>query len=385
LKWLSQYKRDKEQRMFRTTTTSMIATIYLLGSITITASAWAADEQQSELQLEPCKIELVDGRVIEGQLAVQFEMADHLIVYSPRLATVRSFLKDHVHALTVDGQRDELHPKRDLTDEDRKLLGQVAWPDEPPADGFKPAYTTEEWSKPERLLVWAKPGTSGRFEEPANWLVNGASANATEETEVWSGPSHDRSRGVTSLDKRTDLLAPTAPSDYRVRGRGRYVARHITVESGVSFSNGLEVSAGLPRVVILTDIGGDPDDQQSLVRLLVYSNELEIEGIACSPFSTSVENSMNFAKEIIDAYGHVRSNLALHASGYPSASALTSLVKPGQTGLKWTGRGGREDYWRFIGAGKDTEASELIYEILTDNDPRPVWFCAGSLEAHADA
>ena len=134
-------------------------------------------------------------------------------------------------------------------------------------------------------------------------------------------------------------------------------------------------ASGLPRVVILTDIGGDPDDQQSLVRLLVYSNELEIEGIACSPFSTSVENSVNFAREIIDAYGRVRSNLALHASGYPSASTLESLVKPGQTGLKWTGRGGHEDYRQFIGAGKDTEASELIYEILTDDDPRPVWFC----------
>ena len=131
-------------------------------------------------------------------------------------------------------------------------------------------------------------------------------------------------------------------------------------------------ASGLPRVVVLTDIGGDPDDQQSLVRLLVYSNELEIEGITCSPFSTSVENSVNFAKEIIDAYGRVRSNLALHASGYPPASALESLVKPGQTGLKWNGN---EDYWEFIGAGKDTEASDLIYEILTDDDPRPVWFC----------
>ena len=32
-----------------------------------------------------------------------------------------------------------------------------------------------------------------------------------------------------------------------------------------------------PRLLVLTDIGGDPDDQQSLVRLLVHSNEFEEE------------------------------------------------------------------------------------------------------------
>ena len=37
-----------------------------------------------------------------------------------------------------------------------------------------------------------------------------------------------------------------------------------------------------PRVLILTDIGGDPDDQQSLIRLLVYANEFEIEGLVAT-------------------------------------------------------------------------------------------------------
>jgi hypothetical protein len=32
-------------------------------------------------------------------------------------------------------------------------------------------------------------------------------------------------------------------------------------------------AAERPRLAVLTDIGGDPDDQQSLVRLLVYANE----------------------------------------------------------------------------------------------------------------
>ena len=33
------------------------------------------------------------------------------------------------------------------------------------------------------------------------------------------------------------------------------------------------------RVIILTDIEADPDDTQSLTRLLLYSNEIEIKGI----------------------------------------------------------------------------------------------------------
>lgn len=34
----------------------------------------------------------------------------------------------------------------------------------------------------------------------------------------------------------------------------------------------------LPRLIVLTDIGDDPDDEQSLVRLLVYANAFDIEG-----------------------------------------------------------------------------------------------------------
>ncbi len=32
-----------------------------------------------------------------------------------------------------------------------------------------------------------------------------------------------------------------------------------------------------PRVVIISDIGNEPDDQMSFVRLMLYSNELDIE------------------------------------------------------------------------------------------------------------
>ena len=34
-----------------------------------------------------------------------------------------------------------------------------------------------------------------------------------------------------------------------------------------------------PCLAVLTDIGGDPDDQQSMIRLMVYANEFEIEAL----------------------------------------------------------------------------------------------------------
>jgi len=33
------------------------------------------------------------------------------------------------------------------------------------------------------------------------------------------------------------------------------------------------------RLIVLSDIEADPDDSQSLVRLLLYANQIDIEGI----------------------------------------------------------------------------------------------------------
>jgi hypothetical protein len=203
------------------------------------ASPAHADDAQSELELKPCTVELVDGTTVEGQLAVQFDMDDHLIVYSPRLATVRSFLKDHVYALTVDGQRKQLNPKRELTDEDRKLLGQVDWPDAPPDEGFKPAYTTEKWDKPRRLLVWAAPGRTGRSGKAENWLENGRPMQSLQEQQYMFEKQHGRPETRAAFGPDTDVLVPVAAEDYQVRsgaawkpGSDRYITRHITVENG---------------------------------------------------------------------------------------------------------------------------------------------------------
>lgn len=45
-------------------------------------------------------------------------------------------------------------------------------------------------------------------------------------------------------------------------------------------------SSPRPRLCVLTDIGGDPDDTQSLVRLMVYSNAFDIEGLIATASGT---------------------------------------------------------------------------------------------------
>jgi hypothetical protein len=176
--------------------------------------AGAADDT-SGLQLEPCTIELVDGTTIKGHLAVQFEMDDHLIVYSPRLATVRSFLKEHVHALTINGERKQLNSKRELTDDDRKLLGGTDWPETPPAAGPAPAYCTETWEKPRHLLVWANPGIKNlHAEDPSNWLLNGRPVEAFEYTRrepfVIDETSQETKEVDALFDTDTDVLIPAS-------------------------------------------------------------------------------------------------------------------------------------------------------------------------------
>jgi hypothetical protein len=116
-------------------------------------------------------------------------------------------------------------------------------------------------------------------------------------------------------------------------------------------------AAERPRLCVLTDIGGDPDDQQSMIRLMVYANEFEIEGLIASAAGTPGELKQAVTKpklirEIVAAYGKVRDNLARHASGWPAAVELAARIKTGNP------HRGRE----HIGDGHDTEGSRWLIE-----------------------
>src|SRR5690606_20528066 len=81
------------------------------------------------------------------------------------------------------------------------------------------------------------------------------------------------------------------------------------------------------RVFVLTDITNEPDDQQSLVRFLVYANEYDIEGLVATT-STHLRNSTrkNKIEELVQDYAKVKPNLDKHAAGYPSAEYLNSIT-----------------------------------------------------------
>lgn len=126
----------------------------------------------------------------------------------------------------------------------------------------------------------------------------------------------------------------------------------------------LSVFAARPRVIVLTDISNEPDDEESLVRFLVYSNEYDVEGIIAT---TSVwlrdRVRPDIIRETVRAYGQVQPNLLKHAAGFPAAESLLKLVKSGSA----------EFGMRGVGFGKSTEGSRWIIEAADRPDPRPVW------------
>ncbi|MBD8489436.1 DUF1593 domain-containing protein [Echinicola sp. CAU 1574] len=138
----------------------------------------------------------------------------------------------------------------------------------------------------------------------------------------------------------------------------------IICVSSYSFGQGVEENWIKPRIINTTDLGADPDDEQSMVRQLVCSNEFDIEGLIVSTgcWKKTQENT-NILDKIVEAYGEVYSNLSIHAEGYPKPDYLKSISVMGQSGY------GMSD----VGTGKDSPGSELIIASVDRDDPRPVW------------
>src|SRR5919109_5149797 len=87
------------------------------------------------------------------------------------------------------------------------------------------------------------------------------------------------------------------------------------------------------RVIVMTDIANEPDDQMSMVRFLVYSDQFDVEGLIATT-STWMKNRVrpDVILTLIDAYEQVRPRLLEHRDGFPSADALRAVVSAGQPG-----------------------------------------------------
>jgi hypothetical protein len=122
--------------------------------------------------------------------------------------------------------------------------------------------------------------------------------------------------------------------------------------------------AGHPRLIVISDIGNEPDDQMSLVRLLLYSNELDIEALIAAT-STWQKNAVHpeTMRTLIQAYGEVRPNLLLNAKGWPTADELAGRVFSGQPGYGMAA----------TGVGKMSDGAKAIVGAVDRDDARPLW------------
>ena len=119
-----------------------------------------------------------------------------------------------------------------------------------------------------------------------------------------------------------------------------------------------------PRVFVLTDIENEPDDAQSLVRFLTYSNQFDVEGfVATTSIHQRDKTAARRIRDIVEAYGKVRDNLEQHEPGFPTAEHLLSLVKEGLPAYGM----------QAVGEGKDSSGSEALIAAADRDDPRPLW------------
>lgn len=121
-----------------------------------------------------------------------------------------------------------------------------------------------------------------------------------------------------------------------------------------------------PRLIVETDLGGDADDQASLVRLLMFCDQFDIEailldrsddrfqddGAAVNPSNST--NALDMGRDYLNAWAQIRPNLIIHSSLYPTYQELYNVM---------------------VHAHNNTTAGrDLIIQIVDADDPRPVWY-----------
>ncbi len=115
------------------------------------------------------------------------------------------------------------------------------------------------------------------------------------------------------------------------------------------------------RLIIETDAGGDPDDEQSLVRFLLYTCEWDVEGIIANRAEAIDGENKNrertgpgIVRAQVKAYRECWPNLVQHDARYPKPDALLART--------------------VQGLDDSEEAVNLILAAVDKDDPRPVWY-----------
>jgi len=133
--------------------------------------------------------------------------------------------------------------------------------------------------------------------------------------------------------------------------------------TGKAFTQNNEIK---PRVIVTSD--GEIDDECSMVRFLLYTNEWDVEGIITSSSQYHWHGHRwagdDWLDPYLNAFSEVYPNLILHDDAYPSPEYLKSISFLGNVETE-----GEMD--------SITPGSQHIVKVLLDeSDDRPIWIQA---------
>lgn len=122
-----------------------------------------------------------------------------------------------------------------------------------------------------------------------------------------------------------------------------------------------DIDNGRLRLIIETDAGGDPDDEQSLVRFLLYTNEFDVEAIIANRLETRDGENLNpertglgVVRRLVDAYCECWPSLVKHDPRYPAPDVIRART--------------------IDGTQTSDAAVRAIIAAADSDDPRPVWY-----------
>ncbi|GAB3812762.1 hypothetical protein GCM10028820_06370 [Tessaracoccus terricola] len=148
----------------------------------------------------------------------------------------------------------------------------------------------------------------------------------------------------------------------------------VVAAGGSAADPGVQEPDG-PRTIVTTD--PELDDLNSLLRMLLYSNEIDIEGLVYSasqhhysgngddvePHRWPAPDDVFHIDTAVNAYEEVYPNLVKHDPNYPTPDELRDKI-----------------YWGNVenvgDMASDTEGSDFIKEVLLDDEPGQVFLQA---------
>lgn len=137
-----------------------------------------------------------------------------------------------------------------------------------------------------------------------------------------------------------------------------------------------------PRIVVLTDIAPndiEPDDMESMIRLLVHADQFEIEALIATTGWSNTGNGerIDLINDALNAYEKDLPNLMKRSNQKKFANDESKQeigYWPSVNYLRLrTILGSKNMGMKFIGDGNDSDGSNLIIRMADENDERPIW------------